>query len=151
MRIASLLLAVLLFAGCDSSDDRTLDADFYVGTWTMISITDGSGDRTGAVRMAVDDLTVSFANGGTFELDVDFNSVLNNGGQADVSQSGLYQAQAQIPSLILTSSGLGAPFQVSAESDNQISLTAPSVIVNALLSGLPFQFEGDATIVIRRQ
>lgn len=145
MRIASLLFAVFLLVGCDSSDDRVLDADFYVGTWTLVSLSDGSGDQT--ARQAIDDLTIEFDADGSFDLDAKFN---DSAAQDDISIQGTYQAQAAIPSVILTVSPLAATLRANASSDDNVSLTAPAVIVNALLAGLPFQFEGDTTVRIRR-
>ena len=152
MRLLSLLAVALLVAGCDSTDDdRVLDADFYVGTWTLASVSDASGDQTASINDSIDDLSVEFASDGTFQLDADFNDLINASGQGDISTVGTYQARSELESLILQADGLAATLQVEAASDDRVTLTAPAVIVNALLAGLPFSFEGDTSLTITRQ
>ena len=153
MRIPLLLAALLLVAsGCDSSDDDlVLDAGYYVGSWTLVSISDGNGDQTAAVGLALDDLDITFQQNGAFRLDADFNAAVNQGGQADIATTGTYQAQPSVPSLILQAQGLAATLQASSATDNRVRLTAPAVIVNQLLQGLPFQFQGDTSVTLARQ
>lgn len=154
LRLPALLIAVLALgaAGCDSSDDgRRLDADFYVGDWTLVGISDGNGDQTTLVRVALDDLDIGFTSAGAFQIDADFSDRTNSLGQADITTTGTYQAQADIPALILRAQGLAATLQAASNGDDRVRLTAPAVIVNQLLQGLPFEFEGSTTISIERQ
>lgn len=151
MRLLPLLAAALLVAGCDSSDDRVLDADFYVGTWTLSMISDDDGDQTSAVSEGLDALTVEFESDGGFSLDIDLSDALNASGQSDLSTSGTYQARAELGTLILRRSGFSATLQAEAASDDRVTLTAPALIANALLVGLPRSFEGDTSLTIARQ
>ena len=149
-------LALLVGSGCDSSDDDevTLDAQYYVGTWRIVSASDGSGDRTALINAALDDLAITFRSAGTFRLDADFNEAINGSGTADITTEGTYQAQPSVPAVILSSGGFAATFQASAVDsgdDDRLRLTAPAAILNQLLQGLPFQFQNDASVVIERQ
>ena len=152
MRLLPFLAALFLFAGCDSTDDddRVLDADFYVGTWTLATVSDDGGDRTSDVSRSLDELTIEFESDGDFTLDADLSDAVNASGQNDISTSGTYQAQAALETLILQSGGLAATLQADASSDDRVTLTAPAVIVNGLLSGLPFSFSGDTSLTITR-
>lgn len=154
MRLALLpLLAIALFAaGCDTGDDEIrLDAAFYAGTWGLVSVSDGSGDRTGLVTSFLDDLTVTFRSGGTFTLVADFTAFVNQTVRPDETIEGDYQASAETRSLVLLVSGVGAAFQAEAQSESRVALTAPSSIVAALLGDLPFELQGDVTIVVARR
>ena len=152
MRFLSLLAVLFLVAGCDSDGDApVLDDEFYVGTWTLSSISDGGGDRTADVSQSLDGLTIEFESDGGFALDADFSDAVNASGQADLRTTGTYQARAETPSLFLTSGGVSALFTANAVSEDRVSLTAPGLIVGVVLAGLPFEFEGDTTITVQRR
>ena len=152
---ALLAFALLVGSGCDSSSDQaTLDARYYVGAWRVVSASDASGDQTGPVDDAFDDLTVAFRSAGTFRLDADFADALNSSGTADVVTEGTYRAQPAVPAVVLTAGGLAATLQaaaVPAGGRDRVRLTAPAGVVNLLLRGLPFQFQGETSVVIERQ
>ena len=83
LRLLPLLLLALAAAGCDSTgDELTLDADFYVGSWTLVSIADDSGDRTAEIQTLLDDLAVDFESDRSFQLIADFSALVNAAGQA---------------------------------------------------------------------
>lgn len=149
--VASLLL-VLAAAGCDSDDDLTLDADFYVGTWDLVQISDGSGDRSGEVLAFVDDFSVAFRSDDTFTLVADFNPLVNAAGQADVSIAGTYQATAT--QLVLRPDGLGiAPnLAAVAQSESRVDLTGSNLVISQLLgANLPVSFTGNVVLDIERR
>lgn len=151
-RLVASLLLVLVAAGCDSGDDLTLDADFYVGTWDLVQISDGSGDRSGEVLAFVDAFSVAFRPDGTFTLVADFKPFVNAAGQADVSTSGTYQATAT--RLVLQPAGLGiAPSLTAvAQSQRRVDLTGSNVVISQLLgSGLQIAFTGDVVLGIQRR
>lgn len=152
MRAALAALLLLTATGCDSSDDGLrLDADFYVGTWTLTRVSDDSGDQTGVVLTFVDELAVDFASSGAFRLDADLAEVVNQLGQPDIEIEGTYQAQPDLPALVLLVDELAPTFQASAASENEVSLTAPAVVVEQLLGPLQLEFDGDVTLTVVRR
>ncbi len=152
LQLLPLLVVALVASGCDSGDDElTLDADFYVGTWTLTSITDGTGDRSAEALQLLDALTVRFDADRAFRLDADFAPIVNQLGQEDVVIEGDYQAQPTTQLLVLRVDGLAPTLQVDAASRDAITLTAPAVVVEQLLGELQIDFEGDVTLGIRRQ
>ena len=159
-RLLPLLLLALAAGGCDSTDDALrLDADFYVGTWTLTSVADDTGDRTTEVNALVDDLRAQFDADRTFSLDADFFEVVNAAGLEDVAIDGTYQAQAEARALVLLvpveGQTLAPTFQVDAASEDAITLTAPAAIVTQLLTGpdgtLELDFSGNVVLGIARQ
>lgn len=145
-----LLLAVLV-AGCDSSEDIVLDAAFYVGSWTLVSVSDDSGDRTDEVLAALDDFDVVFDPDGSFVLDVDFDSVVNAAGQDDIRLAGDYQA-TRATLILLLDGGIAPSFLADAESENRVRLTVPAALISQILgTQLQIDFDGDVTLGIQRQ
>jgi hypothetical protein len=156
LRSLPLLLLALAVAGCDSTDDAlVLDADFYVGSWTLASVADDSGDRTAEIQTLLEDLAVDFESDRSFVLVADFPALVNAAGQPDVTQTGTYQAvaAAQTLSLLVSAGGstLAPTFQAAASSEDRVTLTAPAVIVSQLLGNLDIDFEGDVVLGLARQ
>ena len=147
------LLILVAAAGCDSSDDELrLNADYYVGAWELVSVSDGAGDQTATVNLAVDELVVDFEQDRGFRLEADLNDLANTLGQDDIEIEGTYQAQPDVPALVLLADGLAPSFRASAETEQQVSLTAPAAIVGQLLGPLEqLAFTGDVTLTIRRR
>lgn len=152
MRALLLLPLLLVATACDSGGDGlTLDASFYAGTWTLTSVSDGSGDRSSDVDAVVDALTVAFTSGGLFMMDVDFSSVLNTGGLPDANIDGAYLAQANTRTLVLSPVGQTAiSFRASATTDDRVTLTVPAAVIQVLLTGTDLTFTGDVTLVLDR-
>ena len=148
------LLVVVSVAGCDSNDEDddqiVLDADYYVGTWSLVSVTEDDTDRTDELLSLLDGLDVTFEADRGFTLDADFNDVVNGLGQDDVELEGTYQAQAASRTLVLLVDGLAPSFSAEAEGQNRVDLTAPAALVTQLLD-LPIELEGDVTLGVRRQ
>ena len=155
LRLPLLLLALVAASGCDSTEEIVLNADFYVGTWTLVSVADDSGDRTAEVTGFLDDLAVDFESDRSFALVADFSELVNAAGQADVALDGTYQATAAARTLSLIVDADGMPFaptfQVDAESEDAVTLTAPAVIVQQLLGALQIAFDGNVVLGIARQ
>lgn len=146
------LLVLLAVAGCDSGDDALrLNADFYVGTWDLVRVGDASGDRSAEVLALVDELTVRFDADRSFQLDADFVDLVNQAGQDDLTIEGTYQAQPDTRVLVLVVDNLAPPFQVSATTEDDVTLTAPAIVVEQLLGALQIDFEGNVTLGIERR
>lgn len=152
-RLLPLLLVLSAVAGCDSTgeDALRLDADFYVGTWDLVGVADASGDRSTQALALVDELTVRFESDRSFQLDADFIDVVNQAGQEDVTVEGTYQAQPDTRVLVLVVEGVAPPFQASASTEDDVTLTAPAIIVEQLLGALQIDFEGDVRLEIERR
>ena len=153
LRLLPLLALALLAAGCDSTDDDALrlDAAFYTGTWGLVSVSDATGDRTGQTEPFLDDLTVDFRSDGTFTLFANFTAIVNQNVRPDETITGDFQATAAAKTLVLISDGVAALFQANATVSNQVALTAPSSIVTGVLGELPFDLQGDVTLVVQRR
>lgn len=145
----SLVLAVVL-AGCDSAG-IVLNSQYYVGSWTLVSVSDEGGDRTEEVLAAIDDFDVDFDPDGSFVLDVDFNVVVNAAGQDDIRLPGDYQA-TETTLVLLLEGGIAASFFAEAESESRVLLTVPTALISQILgSELGIDFDGDVTLGLRRQ
>ncbi|WP_412062324.1 hypothetical protein [Rubrivirga sp. IMCC45206] len=152
LRLLPVLALALLAAGCDSGDDAlTLDAAFYTGTWGLVSVADATGDRTGQTEPLLDDLRVTFDADGTFTLVADFSDVVNQNVRPDETITGTFQASSTAKTLVLISDGVAALFQADATASNRVALTAPASIVTGILGELPFDLQGDVTIVVQRR
>lgn len=155
MRARLALPFLLLLAACDSTDGLRLNNEYYVGTWTLVSISDGSGDRSTEVDALLDDIRVVFRSDDSFTLTVDFADAVNTAGQADVTFEGDYQAQPDLSVLLLTVVVSGQTvtptFQADADSETRVDLTVPGVILQQLLGQLEIDFEGDVTLGLRKQ
>ncbi|MGB3544842.1 hypothetical protein [Rubrivirga sp.] len=152
MRLALFTLLFLVATGCDSSSDELrLDNDYYVGSWELVSVSDGNGDQTALINTLVDDLTADFEQDGGFRLDADLNSLLNTLGQEDIVIEGTYTAQPDVPALVLQADGFAPSFQVSADTRETVALTAPAAVVGQLLGPLDaINLAGDVTLTVRR-
>ncbi len=146
-RLAVPLLLAALVAGCDSAG-IVLDSSFYIGSWTLASVSDDSGDRTDAVRAAVDDFDLRFDPDGSFVLDVDFKVAVNAAGQDDVRLPGDYQATPATLTLLLEE-GVRLALGAEAESERRVRLTIPGTLVSLFL-GSGVDFDGDVVLVIQR-
>ncbi len=151
MRVLLVLSFVLvgLLVGCDSAG-IVLNSEFYIGSWTLVSVADEGGDRTDEVLAAIDDFAVRFESDGSFVLDVDFDVAVNAAGQDDIRLPGDYQATAATLVLLLDG-GLAASFLAEAESQNRVLLTVPAALLSQILgSQLGIDFDGDVTLGIQR-
>lgn len=154
-RLLPVLLLALAAAGCDGTDEIVLDADFYVGTWTLVSVADDAGDRSAEALALLEALTVRFDADGSFRLDADFVPLVNAAGQPDVTTEGTFQARPEISALVLQvlveGQTVAPSFQAAADTRSDVTLTAPAVIVEQLLGALQIDFSGNVVLGIRRQ
>ena len=152
MRTLLCLLAFVAFAGCDTADDGLrLDADFYVGSWTLASLSDDSGDRTADIAAVTDDLTFTFEADRDFQFLADFPDAVNQAGRDDVTVAGTYRAVAEVQTLTLIVSGVPPTFRAEASSASAVSITAPGAAVGLLLGQIGLDFDGDVTLGLRKR
>lgn len=129
MALAAVLLVVP--TGCGTSIGSGIDAAFFVGSWGLVGVTDESGDRTNAVNMVVDEMLVTFTADGAFTLVVDYTPAA---GQPQQTIIGTYTV-TPTGQLILTTPEAALAFNATAEGANGVALTAPAVLVEAVIAG----------------
>lgn len=146
-----LLLAVFVFPACDTAEEDVLNAAFFVGSWDLIQVTDGSGDRSGEAFDVLDAFTVTFESGGSFSLFVDLNDTINQGGTADTTIPGVYSV-SETEQLILNIGAVAPAFMVQRPSENRVELSTNAVIINTLLagSGVDLDLTGTVALLLAR-
>jgi hypothetical protein len=150
----ALLVPLLAFAlaGCDSSEDGGLTASYFVGTWTLVGVSDDSGDRTSEVEQVLDDLTIDFEAGGQFAMAIDYSAAVNNSGTPDETITGNYDVSSSGDLVMTPSADVGVAFDVDTEGNSRADLSAPAAIINQLLNGsaVNLVFVGTAVLTIER-
>lgn len=140
-------LLVSMLPGCDGSASD-IDAGFFVGTWGLVGVHDGSGDRTSDVFALVESLRVTFVATGSFDLLIQYTEAADH---PDRSITGTY-AVSQSGQLILTAVDTAMSFQVTLVSDNRIELRAPAVLVQNVIAGteIDIAFSGTVALTLDR-
>ena len=143
--LVALLALLLPLAACDSGEDTpTFDAAFFVGSWSLVSVSDGSGDRTADVNAAVTSLGATFATDDTFSLDAQF---AGGGGQ---SLQGTYTVVTD-QRIVLDANGIAPVFDLSpGNNSDQVTLSASSLVLAVILAGTGLEFDGTASLTIER-
>lgn len=136
MRRRKLLLFVAsLFAvvsGCDLLGDDPTDAERFVDQWTIdrvtISVDGEARDVTSQVLEGVEEASVTFEGGETFELEL-------VGSDGQVTRSGTFSLDAEAKTLALTPRGASeaGTFSYRFEESGRLRLTSENV---AFLTGL---------------
>ena len=154
-RLAAPLALVLLLAasGCDITTEEGVDAEFFVGTWTLVAARDGSGDRTAQVDALLDDFRIDFRSDNSFELDADFSALAEAGGASDVTLDGSYAVAAfqgaGVPqTLVLTTPTAAAPLTINVVADDRVEFSAPAAIVTAILGSTASAIGLTGTVVL---
>jgi len=155
-RLPVFVLALLIgvtAVGCDSNDDDDpSDAEIFVGTWTLVSISDQTGDRTGGFApFLAAPITANFASNNTFAVTINYNAQAEQAGLTDRVIPGSFVIEAGAKSLQLSPTGFGAtvPFDYTITNDNQITLTADAAFMNVLFTPQT-AFQGRVTLSIQR-
>ena len=136
------LLVGLSTIGCDSNEDDPSDAELFVGIWGLVSISDGGGDKTPLLQAAANSLVAQLNSNNTFSVIIDYKE------QADLNLGGAYTVDEGAKQLILTVGPQSPAFSYSFTNDNQVTLSAPSQIVNGLFATTIYS--GTVNITIRR-
>jgi hypothetical protein len=139
-----LALALLLGAGCDTVDPRGLSKEYLLGTWVLDGVRDDGGDRTAAVRLAVDELRVRFYADDTFDLRIQYTQAA---GQPDAEVSGTF-AVSPSGQVVLTSSGVALPLNGVVRGDDELELSAPAAMVTLILAVTDINLELAGTVVL---
>ena len=125
------LVMALAAVGCDSNDDEESDADRFVGTWELASITDDDGDQTATFQAIFTDVTVVFNDAGNYTMTfvpvAGSNTVLS--GTYDVNESG------KSVTLNVTFNEQTVPLALpySFDGDDELTVSASAAILNPLL------------------
>jgi hypothetical protein len=155
-RLPVFVLALLIgvtAVGCDSNDDDDpSDAEIFVGTWTLVSISDQTGDRTDGIgQFLAAPITANFASNNTFTITINYNAQAEGAGLTDSTIPGSFVLKVGAKSLQLSPTGFGAtvPFDYTITNENQITLTADAAFMNALFTPQT-AFQGRVTLRILR-
>lgn len=156
-KLSGLLLGLLLVVtsvGCDSSDDSS-DADLFVGTWALTSVSDSNGDATAAFAAGFSSVVLTNATDGTFTLRVNFSAQNPNNPGGTITIPGTYVINEGSKNITLNAVVGGNPaplsFTYGITNDNVVVLTAgatTSVLLNTLFGT---SLEAPANITITRQ
>lgn len=164
------VLALLAFSfvavGCDSGEDKTSDAELFVGAFTVTKLEDNVGtaserNLTSAIICAtanagptqtnpctVNSIKLTFTGTNTYTIAVDYTSTVNAapasaGGRADVTISGTsYTVNETAKSLSLVIPG---PSPITAQATYTINesgmatLVVPSVVFNNIFGTTTYQ------------
>ncbi len=147
MRKSSVFLLVLLFAltsiGCDSTeDDDPSDAEIFVGTWTLVGLSDDEGDKLALFGQVANGFTATLRGDNTFHVLVDYIQ------QDDLEIAGTYTVNEDATTLVLSIGTQNPAFDYQIENENRIVLFAPAVIVNTLFQ--TSAYVGQVRITIQR-
>lgn len=125
-----MLLLGLMVVGCDSDSDGG-DSDTFVGTWTVVGISDANGDRMPSFEQGYESIAITFGADSQVTMDVD--AILD---AADVVYSGSYQSSEGSESLSVTlTTGQGPQtlsFTYEFETATRIALTSSSTTTTLL-------------------
>ena len=149
-----LVLVALGLSACDSSDDNTIDAEFFVDSWTLVGLgdsTNGARDRSDEIDLFIDDIAVTFQSDDDFSILVDYTQFVNDLGTEDATITGTFDVSAA-EALILTVDDQAASFNVTEQENGEVELSASAIIVNELLAsvGLDLDLEGTVVLTIER-
>lgn len=140
------LLVALTAVGCDSDEDDTSDAELFVGTWTLVSLSDAQGDKTAAFGQIANGLTADLNSDNSFLISVDYKE---DSGIEDLTIPGTYEVEAGSKTFVITPpTGQNVPFSYDIENESRIALSAAADFVNALFNTTTYQ--GTVQIVIQK-
>ncbi|MEX1055598.1 MAG: hypothetical protein WED81_06180 [Rhodothermales bacterium] len=129
--------------GCDSSEDDPSDAELFVGTWALVSIRDGGGDKTPLLLAAANSMVAVLNSNNTFEVDIDYKE------QPDLHLEGTHVVNEGAKQLVLTVGPQNPPFTYSFASDTRTTISANSQIVNGLFATT--LYTGNVVMTIQKQ
>lgn len=150
MRKLPVFVFALLFGltsiGCDSAEDDPTDAELFVGTWNLVSLTDAEGDKTAGFA--------AIANSFRAELDSDNTAVITVDYKAETGLEnrvipGTYNVVEAEKAFILTPpAGPSVPFDYEILSESRIRLSAASAFINGLFQ--TDAYKGTVVITIEK-
>lgn len=150
MRKLPVFVLALLFGltsiGCDSAEDDPSDAEVFVGTWNLISLTDGEGDKTAAFATIANSFRTTLESDNEFEINVDYKEET---GLTDRVIPGTYSVVEDAKKLILTPpAGPNVPFDYEILNESRIRLSTAADFVNGMFNTESYQ--GTVVITIEK-
>lgn len=140
------LLFGLVSVGCDSADDDPSDAELFVGTWNLISLTDGERDKTADFATIANSFRTTLESDNEFEINVDYKEET---GLTDRVIPGTYSVVEDAKTLILSPPvGPNVPFQYEILNESRIRLSTPAEFVNGMFQTDAYQ--GTVVITIEK-
>lgn len=147
------LLALFVFAACDSNDDAT-DLDVLIGNHTAVKIEDDAGDQTAKFAQIVNAFTVAIRADETYSLKIDYNAVAEAAGRTDVALAGGYSVNESAKTFTIrgipipgSSATTSVTFDYAIVSDNQVRFTTDAAPFNLILGTA---YEGDLKVTVQK-
>ncbi len=149
------LLALLVFAACDSNDDEASDLDALIGNHMAVKIEDDAGDQTATFAQIVNAFTVVVRADETYSLNIDYNALAEAAGKTDVALAGGYSVNQSAKTFTIrgipipgTTATTSVSFDYEILPNNQVRFTTPAAPFNLILGT---QYEGDLKVTVQRQ
>lgn len=140
------LVVALAAVGCDSAEDDPSDAERFVGTWTMVGLSDGDGDKMTDFNQVADGLTANLSADGQIVINVDYKE---GTGLQDRTIPGTYEVNEGAKVLVVNPpTGQSISFQYEFDSNTRATLSAASQFINALFG--TEAYTGTVTITIEK-
>ena len=148
LSVLALLLAVVA-VGCDSTDNDESDAELFVGTWALTSISDATGNQTAGFANLANSLTVDLNADNSFSLLVDYKE---DSGRPDLPLAGTYTVDEGGRTLTLTipATQQSLPFGYDFRTEDEVVLEAGAALINPLFNPTT-PYEGTVEVVIEKQ
>jgi hypothetical protein len=153
-KLAFVFFAALLIIGCDTSDDddESVDAEKFLGTWTVTSAADMGGDRdVSAAIAALGTLSVLFEDDQSYVLTL----VYADGTTPDLNISGIYTVNEASDRVVLSIQLEGLPqvdlnLDYAFVSDTVVEFTADGLTIGLLLGEAASGLEGDVVLTAQK-
>lgn len=150
MRNVRVLILALLVAfvavGCDSSDDDQTDAEIFVGSWTVVAVSDDEGDKTAVFAEGVSDFSATLNGDGTYSLVVTFVDPQ----RPPVPLAGDYTVNDGSKILTLMAGPQELPFSYDIQSETRIALSLPEAVVRGVFGTQEGTYVGIVTFTVQR-
>lgn len=141
------LLVGLISIGCDSAEDDRSDAEIFIGTWSVVEVSDDEGDKTDVFEEGIQEFSATIEADGTYSLLVDFVDPQ----RPDVPLQGTYELREGDSQIILSAGPIDLNFGYDIESDDRIDLSINEVFVQQVFGAQPETYDGTVTFTVARQ
>ncbi len=140
------LLVAVAAVGCDTTEeDELTDAEIFVGSWTVVEVSDDDGDKTSVFAQGVSDFS-AIINADTYSLLVSFVDP----DRQPVALSGDYTVNEGGNNLILEAGPQQLSFSYDIQSENRIRLTLPEAVVRDIFGTQEGTYVGNVTFTVDR-
>ncbi len=140
------LLLALVAVGCDSAEEDLTDAEIFVGSWTVVAVSDSEGDKTDVFSEGVSSFSATINDDGTYSLVVSFVDP----DRSPVALAGDYTVDEGGENLMLSAGAQQLNFMYDIRSENRIDLSLPAAVVAAVFGTQPDTYSDTVTFTVDR-